>query len=80
MGRKSYEPLGSSYCHGLGGNQVFAYTKYHQVMSHDNCLDTKNSLGPVNLARCHGMLENQEWKYDDEVNFNLLKQYMEMNC
>lgn len=66
MGRKSNEKIGSSYCHGLGGNQVFAYTKRHQVMSDDNCLDASNALGPVNLVRCHGMGGNQEWVYDDE--------------
>lgn len=32
MGHKSGEKIGSSYCHGLGGNQVFAYTKRQQVM------------------------------------------------
>lgn len=67
MGHKSGERVGSSYCHGLGGNQVFAYTKRHQVMSDDNCLDAANSRGPVNLVRCHGMMGNQEWKYDTDV-------------
>lgn len=66
MGRKSNEKIGSSYCHGLGGNQVFAYTKRHQIMSDDNCLDASNALGPVNLVRCHGMGGNQEWIYDEE--------------
>lgn len=67
MGRKANERIGSSYCHGLGGNQVFAYTKRHQIMSDDNCLDAAHPRGPVNLVRCHGMGGNQEWKYDDEV-------------
>lgn len=66
MGRKSGEKIGSSYCHSLGGNQVFAYTKRHQIMSDDNCLDSANAEGPVNLVRCHGMKGNQEWVYDDE--------------
>lgn len=51
MGRKSNEKVGSSYCHGLGGNQVFAYTKRQQIMSDDNCLDASNPMGPVNLVR-----------------------------
>lgn len=68
MGRKANERIGSSYCHGLGGNQVFAYTKRHQIMSDDNCLDAAHPRGPVNLVRCHGMGGNQEWKYDEEVN------------
>lgn len=65
MGHKSGEKVGSSYCHGLGGNQVFAYTKRQQIMSDDNCLDASNAHGPVNLVRCHGMGGNQEWSYDE---------------
>ena len=66
-----------SYCHGLGGNQVFAYTKRQQVMcctvqcdlpllqvmSDDNCLDAAGADGPVKLVRCHGMGGNQAWVY-----------------
>lgn len=70
MGRKANEPIGSSYCHGLGGNQVFAYTKRNQVMSDDNCLDAAHPRGPVKLVRCHGMGGNQEWKYDEEVTYS----------
>lgn len=73
MGHKSGERVGSSYCHGLGGNQVFAYTKRHQVMSDDNCLDAANSRGPVNLVRCHGMMGNQEWKYDTDVSVGIFE-------
>lgn len=64
MGRKSGEELGLSYCHGLGGNQVFAYTKRQQVMSDDNCLDAAAAEGPVKLVRCHGMGGNQAWIYN----------------
>lgn len=73
MGRKANEPIGSSYCHGLGGNQVFAYTKRHQIMSDDNCLDAAQPKGPVKLVRCHGMAGNQEWRYDNEVRLVLLE-------
>ena len=69
MGHKSGEKVGSSYCHGLGGNQVFAYTKRQQIMSDDNCLDASNANGPVNLVRCHGMGGNQEWSYDENVSY-----------
>lgn len=69
MGHKSGEKVGSSYCHGLGGNQVFAYTKRQQIMSDDNCLDASNAHGPVNLVRCHGMGGNQEWSYDETVRY-----------
>ncbi|XP_076067790.1 polypeptide N-acetylgalactosaminyltransferase 5 isoform X4 [Oratosquilla oratoria] len=65
LGRKSGENLGMSYCHGLGGNQVFAYTKRQQIMSDDNCLDASNPSGPVKLVRCHGMGGNQLWTYDE---------------
>ena len=68
MGRKSGEDVGLSYCHGLGGNQVFAYTKRQQVMSDDNCLDATGQTSPVKLVRCHGMGGNQAWNYNDEVN------------
>ncbi|EDW11130.1 polypeptide N-acetylgalactosaminyltransferase 5 isoform X1 [Drosophila mojavensis] len=66
MGRKYNEKVGSSYCHGLGGNQVFAYTKRQQIMSDDLCLDAASSNGPVNMVRCHNMGGNQEWVYDAE--------------
>lgn len=67
MGHAANEKLGSGYCHGLGGNQVFAYTKRHQIMSDDNCLDASHAEGPINLIRCHGMGGNQEWTYDEDV-------------
>ncbi|XP_055376433.1 polypeptide N-acetylgalactosaminyltransferase 5 isoform X2 [Condylostylus longicornis] len=66
MGRKYGEKIGVSYCHGLGGNQVFAYTKRQQIMSDDLCLDASNAHGPVNMVRCHNMGGNQEWVYDTE--------------
>ncbi|KAJ8965124.1 hypothetical protein NQ314_004349 [Rhamnusium bicolor] len=65
MGRKSGENLGMTYCHNLGGNQVFAYTKRQQIMSDDNCLDASSRTGPVKLVRCHGMGGNQAWVYDE---------------
>lgn len=65
MGRKSGEAVGMSYCHGLGGNQVFSYTKRQQIIADDNCLDYHK--GPVKLVRCHGMGGNQAWKYDNHV-------------
>lgn len=71
MGRKYGEKIGVSYCHGLGGNQVFAYTKRQQIMSDDLCLDASNANGPVNMVRCHNMGGNQEWIYDSDVSFSL---------
>lgn len=67
MGRKSGENLGMTYCHNMGGNQVFAYTKRQQIMNDDNCLDANSKNGPVKLVRCHGMAGNQAWVYDEIV-------------
>ncbi|XP_046465255.1 polypeptide N-acetylgalactosaminyltransferase 5 isoform X2 [Neodiprion pinetum] len=67
MGRRTGENVGISYCHGLGGNQVFAYTKRQQIMSDDMCLDAANPQGPVKIVRCHGMGGNQAWVYNDET-------------
>jgi len=66
MGHKSGEAVGMGYCHGLGGNQVFAYTKRQQVMSDDNCLDSTGSTSSSNvkLVRCHGLGGNQAWNYN----------------
>jgi polypeptide N-acetylgalactosaminyltransferase len=41
FGRHSGENVGFTGCHGLGGNQVFAYTKNQQIMSDDNCMDAQ---------------------------------------
>jgi len=51
-------------CHGLGGNQVFAYTKRQQIMCDENCLDAAPPDGPVKLVRCHGLGGNQAWVYN----------------
>ncbi|XP_025834127.1 polypeptide N-acetylgalactosaminyltransferase 5 [Agrilus planipennis] len=66
MGRKSGENLGLNYCHNMGGNQIFAYTRRQQIMSDDNCLDASQKYGPVKLVRCHGMGGNQAWVYDED--------------
>ncbi|CAG9112060.1 unnamed protein product [Plutella xylostella] len=66
-GGKSGQPVGMGYCHGMGGNQVFAYTKRHQIMSDDNCLDAAHPRGPIKLIRCHGMRGNQDWTYDAQT-------------
>ncbi|KPM06531.1 Ricin-type beta-trefoil lectin domain containing protein 1 [Sarcoptes scabiei] len=55
FGRKSGENIALGQCHGLGGNQVFAYTKRQQIMSDDNCLDATSMKSPIKLVRCHGM-------------------------
>ncbi|KAL7296447.1 hypothetical protein TKK_0010453 [Trichogramma kaykai] len=71
MGRRTGENLGISLCHGLGGNQIFAYTKRQQIMSDDMCLDATNPKGRIKIVRCHGMGGNQVWIYNFEVYINL---------
>jgi len=51
MSRKAGQKVGMTYCHGLGGNQVFAMTKKQQIMSDDNCLDAASGSSPVKLVR-----------------------------
>lgn len=68
FGRKSGENAGLTACHGLGGNQVFAYTKRKQIMADDNCLDAQGSKSAIKLIRCHGMGGNQEWIYHEGSN------------
>ncbi|KAL0275331.1 UNVERIFIED_CONTAM: hypothetical protein PYX00_003213 [Menopon gallinae] len=67
LGRKSGENLGMNYCHNLGGNQVFSYTKRQQVIADDNCLDAASTKGPVKLIRCHGIPGNQSWMYHNDT-------------
>ncbi|XP_076627300.1 polypeptide N-acetylgalactosaminyltransferase 5 isoform X1 [Colletes latitarsis] len=67
MGRRTGENVGISYCHGLGGNQVFAYTKRQQIMSDDMCLDAASPQDFVKIVRCHGMGGNQAWVYNEET-------------
>ena len=66
MSRKAGQKVGMSYCHGLGGNQVFAYTKTRQMMADDNCMDAASADGPVKLVRCHGLGGNQAWRYGSD--------------
>uniref|UniRef100_T1KGN1 Polypeptide N-acetylgalactosaminyltransferase n=1 Tax=Tetranychus urticae TaxID=32264 RepID=T1KGN1_TETUR len=63
FGRKSGENAAMSQCHGMGGNQVFAYTKRKQIMSDDNCLDASSKKEPIKMIRCHGLGGNQMWEY-----------------
>nr|XP_034309396.1 polypeptide N-acetylgalactosaminyltransferase 13 isoform X2 [Crassostrea gigas] len=64
MGRKSGEKVGMVQCHGMGGNQVFAYTGSKQLATDDNlCVDaTYNS--PV-FTRCDS--GKGQWDYVKET-------------
>jgi hypothetical protein len=51
-----------------GGNQLFEYSKKHQIASGEICLDTKATVGVVKLADCSGVAErSQQWDYDNQV-------------
>ncbi|KAL3832145.1 hypothetical protein ACJMK2_023816, partial [Sinanodonta woodiana] len=67
MGRKSGEKVGLVHCHGMGGNQVFSYTKKKALQTDDVCLDVSAMGGPVKLFQCHGMGGNQKWEYDKKT-------------
>ena len=45
MGKKGGGMIGTSACHSMGGNQVFAFTNANQIMSDDNCLDVSDKKG-----------------------------------
>ncbi|XP_074658980.1 polypeptide N-acetylgalactosaminyltransferase 13-like isoform X2 [Tubulanus polymorphus] len=66
MGRKNTEKVGLVSCHGMGGNQVFSYTKKKAIQSDDLCLDVAAFGGPVKMITCHGLGGNQLWEYDKQ--------------
>ncbi|XP_062600306.1 polypeptide N-acetylgalactosaminyltransferase 1-like isoform X1 [Saccostrea cucullata] len=67
MGRKSGEKVGLVQCHGMGGNQIFSYTKKKALQTDDVCLDVSSLHGPVKLFQCHGLGGNQKWEYDQKT-------------
>nr|XP_034309394.1 polypeptide N-acetylgalactosaminyltransferase 13 isoform X1 [Crassostrea gigas]XP_034309395.1 polypeptide N-acetylgalactosaminyltransferase 13 isoform X1 [Crassostrea gigas] len=67
MGRKSGEKVGMVQCHGMGGNQIFSYTKKQALQTDDVCLDVSSLHGPVKLFQCHGLGGNQKWEYDRQT-------------
>nr|XP_022306538.1 polypeptide N-acetylgalactosaminyltransferase 13-like isoform X1 [Crassostrea virginica]XP_022306539.1 polypeptide N-acetylgalactosaminyltransferase 13-like isoform X1 [Crassostrea virginica] len=67
MGRKSGEKVGLVQCHGMGGNQIFSYTKKQALQTDDVCLDVSSLHGPVKLFQCHGLGGNQKWEYDRQT-------------
>ena len=50
MGKKGGGMIGTSACHGMGGNQVFAFTNANQIMSDDNCLDVSDKKGNSKIS------------------------------
>ncbi|ELT87494.1 hypothetical protein CAPTEDRAFT_198873 [Capitella teleta] len=67
MGRKAGEKVGIVGCHGMGGNQIFSYSKKKAFQTDDLCLDVSALTGPVKLYQCHGLGGNQLWEHDQET-------------
>lgn len=65
LGHKENENAGASFCHGQGGNQLFEYSKKHQLRSGELCLDTKGTPGAVKLTLCKPEIHSQQWDYEN---------------
>nr|CAB3248260.1 polypeptide N-acetylgalactosaminyltransferase 1 [Phallusia mammillata] len=78
MGRKENEKVGIFNCHGMGGNQVWAYTGNKELRCDDICLDVAKYGGPVMMVKCHHMKGNQLWEYDKKT--KLLKHTNTKQC
>lgn len=56
-------------CHNLGGNQLFMLTENDEIRADQNCLDASSVDKPVTLWPCHNERGNQEWVYNESVNY-----------
>ena len=50
-----------------GGNQIFEYSKTHNLIGGGVCLDTEGVSGVVKLKNCERTARNQQWDYDVKV-------------
>ncbi|XP_013383815.1 polypeptide N-acetylgalactosaminyltransferase 1 [Lingula anatina] len=69
MGRKAGEKVGVVSCHGMGGNQVFSYTRKEEIMTDGLCLEPFR-MGlhyDIKMLNCNGHGGAQRWKYDRET-------------
>lgn len=78
MGKKENEKVGMFNCHGMGGNQVWAYTGNQELRCDDICLDVSRRGGPVMMVKCHHLKGNQMWEYDS--NTHHLKHSVTQQC
>lgn len=61
-------------CHGLGGNQFFAFTESGLIVSaEDLCVGISNKRKTINLVECSDHDRSQLWKYDHNVSNITLK-------
>jgi hypothetical protein len=51
----------------IGGNQIFEYSKSHNLIAGLLCLDTNGSPGVVKMNNCNKNLKSQQWDYDNIV-------------
>jgi len=73
MGHKEGESAGASYCHGQGGNQLFEFSKKHELRMGVHCLATNGSPGTVKLELCKPNQKSMEWDYDNLVRLLVYK-------
>uniref|UniRef100_A0A183C8T3 Polypeptide N-acetylgalactosaminyltransferase n=1 Tax=Globodera pallida TaxID=36090 RepID=A0A183C8T3_GLOPA len=64
MGKKNGQPAGVSGCHGLGGNQAWAYTANGEIRSDELCLSAKDSVVRMDKCASNGHpTAKQQFKY-----------------
>lgn len=63
------DPLATFACHGMGGNQFFAFAKSGQIITAEElCVGVSDDESSVTLVSCSEHDSSQLWEYDDEVN------------
>lgn len=61
-------------CHGMGGNQFFAFAESGQIISvEDLCVSISTEQKTTTLVECSDQDRSQLWKYDDHVSKKNLK-------
>ncbi|CAF0907401.1 unnamed protein product, partial [Brachionus calyciflorus] len=68
MNRKNGDESGATLCHGQGGNQIYEYSKGHNLVSGKLCLDSSVSHKPVKFNNCNSGSKSQQWDYDNLTN------------
>lgn len=55
-------------CHGMGGNQFFAFAENGQIVSaEDLCVGISTKRKTINMIECSDRDRSQLWRYDDRV-------------
>lgn len=55
-------------CHGMGGNQFFAFAESGQIVSaEDLCVGISIKRKTISLVGCSAHDRSQIWKYDDKA-------------